>query len=113
MNPPLVAAMLLVAIGLLGLVQNRNLIKLIMSLTVLEAGINLFLVGLAYRGQIPIFTQNEGVAASEMALPTLQALTLTSIVIGVSVTAMLLAFAVVTYRYYGTLDTEKIRRLRV
>jgi multicomponent Na+:H+ antiporter subunit C len=47
-----------------------------------------------------------------MVLPTPQALTLTSIVIGLATTALMLAFAVVIYRHRGTLDAGKLRELR-
>ncbi|KAA0001085.1 MAG: cation:proton antiporter, partial [Thermoplasmata archaeon] len=41
-----------------------------------------------------------------------QALTLTSIVIGVAVLALILSLAINIYRHYGTLESEKVRRLR-
>jgi multicomponent Na+:H+ antiporter subunit C len=45
-------------------------------------------------------------------LPTPQALTLTSIVIGLATTALLLSFVVVVYRHYGTLDVTEIKELK-
>jgi len=47
-----------------------------------------------------------------MVMATPQALTLTSIVIGVATTALLLSFAVIIWKRYGTIDTDQIRRLR-
>jgi multicomponent Na+:H+ antiporter subunit C len=47
-----------------------------------------------------------------MVLPTPQALTLTSIVIGVATSALVLSFAMVLYKKYGTVDIDKIRRLQ-
>ena len=58
------------------------------------------------------FLSYSNAPSTNMVLPTPQALTLTSIVIGVATTAMLLSFCMVIYRYYGTLDARKIRRLR-
>jgi multicomponent Na+:H+ antiporter subunit C len=46
-----------------------------------------------------------------MVLPTVQALTLTSIVIGVATSAMMLSFAMVIYKKYGTVDSQKVRKL--
>ena len=47
-----------------------------------------------------------------MVLPTVQALTLTSIVIGVATSAMMLSFAMVLYKKYGTVDSRNIRKLK-
>jgi len=47
-----------------------------------------------------------------MALPIPQALTLTSIVIGVAVLALMLSLVIHIYRHYGTLDVRKVRRLK-
>jgi multicomponent Na+:H+ antiporter subunit C len=44
--------------------------------------------------------------------PIPQALVLTSIVIGVGVTAMTVAIALRLYERYGTYDIQEIRRLR-
>ncbi|RLF52599.1 MAG: cation:proton antiporter, partial [Thermoplasmata archaeon] len=47
-----------------------------------------------------------------MVMPVPQALTLTSIVIGVAVLALILSLAIMIYRHYGTLDSRKVRRLK-
>jgi multicomponent Na+:H+ antiporter subunit C len=47
-----------------------------------------------------------------MSLPVPQALTLTSIVIGVAVLALMLSFVIHIYRHYKTLDVQKVRRLK-
>jgi multicomponent Na+:H+ antiporter subunit C len=47
-----------------------------------------------------------------MALPTPQALCLTSIVIGVATSALMLSFAVIIHRYYGTVNVDEIRELK-
>jgi multicomponent Na+:H+ antiporter subunit C len=111
-NLPFVVCMILVALGLWTLVAKRNLIKLVIGVGLIQNGVNLFLVALGYvRGGIPpIYTLAP--AGAPMVLPTPQALTLTSIVIGVATTALMLAFAVVIYRHKGTLDARKVRELR-
>jgi len=45
----------------------------------------------------------------EMVLPTPQALTLTSIVINLAIVALMLSFAILFFKYYGTLDAGKRR----
>ena len=47
-----------------------------------------------------------------MVMPTVQALTLTNIVIGVATTALMLAFVMLIYKKYGTVNANEIRRLK-
>jgi len=110
-NIPYIAVACLILIGLYALVFKRNLIKMIIGITLIESGVNLFIITLGYRkGSIaPIYTSSPG---GVMALPIPQALTLTSIVIGVAVLALMLSFVIHIYRHYGTLDVRKVRRLK-
>jgi len=107
---PYVAVMLLIFIGISAAVLKRNLVKMIMGVSISASGINLLLVSLGYRegGVAPIFTT---APTLEMVLPTPQALTLTSIVIDLAVTAMMLSMAVLIRRSYGSVDADK-RRLK-
>jgi len=109
-NIPYIAVVCLILIGLYALVYKRNLIKMIIGITLIQSGVNLFLITLGYRkGSIaPIYTSSPG---GIMALPIPQALTLTSIVIGVAVLALMLSLVIHIYRHYGTLDVRKIGRL--
>jgi multicomponent Na+:H+ antiporter subunit C len=108
---PLAVAGIIFLVGLFILLFKRNLVKIIMGVSLIESAVNLFLVSVGYReGSVaPIFTS---APAGEMALPTVQALTLTAIVIAVASTAMLLAFVMIIYRHYGTTNVTKIRKLR-
>ncbi len=111
-NTPFVVCMVLVALGLWALLFRRNLIKIVIGLKLIENGVNLFLVATGYvrEGVVPIYTYApQGVP---MVLPTPQALTLTSIVIGLATTALMLAFVVVIHRHRGTLDAGKITELK-
>lgn len=110
-NLPFFVAALLVILGIITMLIKRNLIKMIMGLALVEAGVNLLLVSLGYRegGIAPIFTNApEGV----MVMPTVQAMTLTNIVIGIATTALLLSFVMVIYKKYGTANADKVRKLR-
>ncbi|HIJ07274.1 MAG: NADH-ubiquinone oxidoreductase, chain 4L [Methanomicrobiales archaeon 53_19] len=108
---PYLAVVLIAGIGIATILLKKNLIKMIMGLAIIEGAANLFLVTLGYRegGIAPIFTNNPG---GEMVLPTVQAMTLTNIVIGFATSALLLAFAIMIYRRYGSVETKNIRRLR-
>jgi multicomponent Na+:H+ antiporter subunit C len=103
--------MILVALGLWALLFRRNLVKIVIGLTLIENGVNLFLVATGYvkEGVVPIYTYAPPDAT--MVLPTPQALTLTSIVIGLATTALMLSFAVVIHRHKKTLDGRKITEL--
>lgn len=114
---PYIGVALLFGIGLFALVFRHNLIKIAIGLSVIDSGINLFLIALGYRsnGIAPIFTNapvsnEEAVAA--MVLPAPQALTLTSIVIGLAVSALMLSLAVLLFKHYGSLDSRKVRGLK-
>ncbi len=110
-NLPFITVIIIIIFGFYAMVFRRNLIKVVIGLDLVESAVNLFLVSLGYvkGGVAPIYTN---APSTNMVLPTPQALTLTSIVIGVATTAMLLSFCMVIYRHYGTLDTRKVRRLK-
>ena len=111
LNLPFIAVALIAIIGLATMLYRRNLIKIIIGLGVLEGAINLFLVAMGYRqdGVAPIFTN---APKDQMVMPTVQALTLTAIVIGLATMALLLSMAIIVYRNYGTLNTERINKLK-
>lgn len=110
-NLPFVVCIALVLLGLWALLFRRNLIKVVIGLKIIENGVNLYLVATGYvqGGVVPIWTYAPPDAA--MVLPTPQALTLTSIVIGLATTALMLAFAVVIHRHKGSLDGRKVTEL--
>ena len=105
-NIPFIAVALLVVVGLYAVIFRKNLIKIIIGITIIESGVNLFLITLGYRegGIAPIYTSApEGV----MVYPVPQALTLTSIVIGVAVLALMLSLVIQMYKHKKTLDVRK------
>jgi multicomponent Na+:H+ antiporter subunit C len=103
----------LVIIGLFIVLTRRNLIKVIIGLSILDTGINLFLISVGYirDGTAPIFSV-PGMDPNSRVDPVPQALVLTAIVIGVAVLALALALAIQVYKHYGVLDLRKIREQR-
>ena len=103
----------LVFIGLYILLTKYNLIKMIIGLSVMDTGINLLFISIGYvkKGTAPIFSRS-GLTPESMVDPTVQALVLTAIVIGVAVLAMALSLAIRLYQHYGTLDMRKIKEQR-
>ncbi|MCD6222739.1 MAG: NADH-quinone oxidoreductase subunit K [Thermoplasmata archaeon] len=113
-NVPFITVALLIAIGLYAVMFKRNLIKIAIGITIIESGVNLFLITLGYRkgGVAPIYTNlPSGVTPQQMVLPVPQALTLTSIVIGVAVLALMLSFIMKMYQHNKSLDSHS-RRLK-
>ena len=106
----------LILIGLYGVLIRRNIVKIIISLLIIEYGIHLFLVLQAYRaGGVPPIVEpgvDPAVWAQQSVDPLPQALVLTSIVIGLGVLSLMVALSIRLYERYGTFDISKIRRLK-
>jgi len=100
----------LVVIGLYAAIFVDNIIKKIIGISFIEEGANLFIVGIGYKadGIVPILMPNMDPAwfASNASYPLPYGLVLTSIVIGASTLAVMLALVMVLYRKYGTLSTS-------
>ncbi len=83
-----VGAIGLIAIGIVGVVLSRHLLRMVLALSMAEAGANLLLVLTGYRWDaVAPIIERRG-ARGPMVDPVPQALVLTSIVIGVGVQAL-------------------------
>ncbi|MBU0502776.1 MAG: sodium:proton antiporter [Candidatus Omnitrophota bacterium] len=104
--------LLLFCVGFYGILRKRNLVKMIIGLGIMEYSMNLFFVLLGYRmqGRSPIEAMDQNVL--NMVDPLPQALVLTSIIIGLGVTALVISIAIRIYDKYGTFDITKINKLR-
>ena len=103
-------------VGVYAVVAKKNVVKIIIGLLLLDYAVNLFLVLVGYRtgGQAPILGRGQNAAefAAVSVDPLPQAMVLTSIVIGLSTTALAVALAIRLYEKYKTFDMNDIRRLR-
>ena len=109
--PYLVVAWLLL-VGLYGMVTSRNLIHMVVCLSVAQSSTYVLLLAIGFdrRGTAPIFYDiPQGTPVVD---PVVQALTLTDVVVGATVTALLLALAVQAHKKTGTLDPDALRPLR-
>jgi multicomponent Na+:H+ antiporter subunit C len=109
---PYAVAAWLFGIGLYGIVTSRNFIHLVGCLGVCQSATYVLLLGLGYRwGSIaPIFYDHPpGTPAVD---PVMQALVLTDIVVGATLTALLLVLTIQAYKRGGSLDPEKLRPMR-
>ncbi len=98
----------LVLIGFAAMILQRHLFRILLGLTLVEAGVNLFLVATGFRpaAVAPILT--DPAAVLPMVDPVPQALILTAIVIGVGVLALALGLVIRVQHCYGTLDTREL-----
>jgi multicomponent Na+:H+ antiporter subunit C len=103
---------LLFLVGLYGVITRRNLIKIAVSLSIMEISTFLFFALLGYidSGIAPIVDPADPDKTYVDPLP--QALVLTAIVIGLATTALLMAVIIRLYRKYGTFDIREIKNLR-
>ena len=102
-------AMILFGIGFVTLLLQKNLIKKIIGLNIMDTAIFLFLAAKGYIAgrSSPIVV--DGIVQMEYYVnPLPSALVMTGIVVAVSITAFALALSLKLYKKYGTLDMDKI-----
>ncbi|MFH1424140.1 MAG: cation:proton antiporter subunit C [archaeon] len=109
-NLPFIAVAVLLLLGFYTLMFKRNLIKIVIGINIIGAAVNLFLIALGYvkDSGAPIYTLSPTL---NMVAPIPQALTLTSIVIDLAVTAMMLSFVIMIYKKYQSIEAEKVQEL--
>ncbi len=122
---PYVLTMVMFMIGLYAIAVKKNLIKVIVGVVVIHHAVNLFLVLVGYR--VPATGEPMAPIASVGVLrgpdpwrqlllravdPVPQALILTSIVIGLSLVALMVVMALRLHQKYGTFDLTQITQLK-
>ena len=108
------SAIALILIGLYAVLIKKNLIKIVIGLSLADAGIHLLFVAIGYLkgGTAPIFSPSVVGKNVTMVDPVPQALVLTAIVIGFAVTAVALSLVIRLYRHHGTLEIDEIKNLK-
>lgn len=115
MGPNLIAnygeavALILFCIGFGNLLLQKNLIKKIIGLNIMDSGMYLFLAQKGYiEGHVaPIIV--DGVQETSAYInPVPSGLVLTGIVVSVSVTALMLSLTIRLYKRYRTLNLDEI-----
>lgn len=104
-------AMILFVIGFSNLLLQKNLIKKIIGLNIMDTAVYPFLAEKGYiSGRTAPIVIN-GVQDMEAYInPVPSGLVLTGIVVSVSVTALMLSMTIRLYRRYHTLDLDEISR---
>lgn len=106
--------------GLYAVLTRRNMIKMVMGLSLTEGSSYLFMISLAYRARAtaPVLLDPspgasvKSLSHGNVADPVLQNFCLTAIIIGVAITAVFLSIVVRIAQHYRTLDAGKVRELR-
>ena len=109
MNMEETAAIVLFGIGFTILLLQRNLIKKIMGMNIMDTAVYLFLAAKGYiEGRMVPIMVNGSQDPADYINPIPSGLVLTGIVVSVSVTALMLALTMLLYQRYGSLDLDKI-----
>jgi multicomponent Na+:H+ antiporter subunit C len=112
----IITGILLILIGLWAILTKRNIIKMIIGFSLFDTGIHIIMVGVGYvKGKTaPILDEAVNIknAAQQIVDPLPQALVLTAIVIGLGITALMLAYALRLYQRKKTLDIKNFNDLK-
>ena len=102
-------AIILFGIGFVTLLFQRNLIRKIIGLNIMDTGLFLFLASMGYLQGHKAQIIADGITDMKAYInPVPAGLVLTGIVVSVSVTAVMLALTVRLYKRFHTLDLDKI-----
>ncbi len=102
-------AMIIFGIGFTNLLLQKNMIKKIIGLNIMDTAIYLFLAEKGYiEGRLAPIIQNGVTDASQYINPIPSGLVLTGIVVSVSVTALLLSLTIRMYQRYHTLNLDDV-----
>ena len=103
------AAIILFGIGFTMLLFQRNLMKKLIGMNIMDTGVFLFLASMGYiEGRKAPIIANSVTDPARYINPVPAGLVLTGIVVSVSVTAVMLALTVRLYHRYHTLDLDDI-----
>ncbi|MBE5886362.1 MAG: NADH-quinone oxidoreductase subunit K [Lachnospiraceae bacterium] len=104
-----VIAMIIFGIGFTNLLLQKNMIKKIIGLNIMDTAIYLFLAQKGYiDGRVAPIIANGVTEAENYINPIPSGLVLTGIVVSVSVTALMLSLTIRMYQRYHTLDLDEV-----
>lgn len=107
---------ILMGIGFYGVMTRKNLIKIVLSFTIAQTGLNIVIIALGYVEEktAPILHNEELLKnpADKIVDPLPQALVLTAIVIGIAVTALFLSYIIKMYGVKKSLSIEDYKELK-
>ena len=101
---------ILLVLGIYGMLGKHNLLKKLIGMNIFQTAIFLFFIEGATKSgaTVPVIDPERGMEAFKYINPLPHVLILTGIVVGISLTGAALAFMIVIYRTYKTLDDKAI-----
>jgi multicomponent Na+:H+ antiporter subunit C len=109
---PFAVAAWLFLVGLYGVVSSTNLVRTVLSLTIVQSSTYLVLLGIGYRAGAKAPIVADIPKSSRLVDPVVQVLVLTDVVIEATVTALLLALVIQAHQRFGSTDPAQLRILR-
>ncbi|AEW94344.1 MULTISPECIES: sodium:proton antiporter [Streptomycetaceae] len=109
--PYLVAGYVFLA-GMAGIATSRNLVHAVGCLSVAQSATYVLLLAVGYRrgATAPVFSDIK--PGRPVVDPVVQALALTDVVVGATVTALLLALVIQIAKRHGTVDPDALSELK-
>ncbi len=109
----LIGSFVIFGIALLGVMIQKNLIKIFIALSIAEANLFLYFIGSHFsHGKVaPIVTDSVKEFSPQMVDPVPQAMILTTIVIAIAVLALALSYITKYYSFTKNLDISKMDEL--
>ena len=106
-------SMLLLFIGLFGLLTQKHLIKIFISIAIMESAVFLFFIGNMFNKDLvaPIITEGFTNVA-QMNDPIPHAMILTAIVIGMAVLALGVSMTIEYFKLTGNTEIDKMNEMR-
>ncbi len=102
----------LILIGFYGMMAKNNLMKKLIGMNIFQWSIILFYISIGSKkgGTVPVVdpSLHPAIRAVDYINPLPHVLMLTAIVVGVATTGIALAFLILIYRTYGTLEEDEI-----
>ncbi len=112
----LITGFLIILAGLWAIMTRKNIIRIIIGFVIFDTGLHIVMVSIAYvrGGTAPILDSSVSIAdaAQKIVDPVPQALVLTAIVIGLGVTALMLAYAMKLHQEKKSLNIESFKDLK-
>lgn len=108
-----VGSMTLFFVGLFGLLTQKHIIKIFMSIAVMESSVFLFFIGMSFKSDFiaPIIDDTHtNIAIMNDPIP--QAMILTAIVIAMAVLALGVSFAIEYYKLTSRTNIDEMKSLR-
>jgi len=112
----LATGFLVIIAGLWAIMTRKNIIRIIIGFSIFDTGTHIVIVALSYvKGRTaPILDSAVSIddAVNKIVDPVPQALVLTAIVIGLGVTALMLAYAMKLHKEKRSLDVKSFNDLK-